>query len=207
MASQVSNQAMLSTTRPGYLGSVATSPSTADPPAGLVYQPEVVDAAEEQALLAILEPLEFHEIRMRGQVARRTARHYGVAYDYEQRGRTAPGEPLPDWLVPLRKRCAELAGVAPEELAEALVQHYPPGATIGWHRDAPSFGTVVGVSLGSNCRMRFQRGSGEGPRVFEQLLEPRSAYVLEGAARWSWQHSIPPTRDTRYSVTFRTLGA
>jgi alkylated DNA repair dioxygenase AlkB len=28
-----------------------------------------------------------------------------------------------------------------------LVSYYPSGATIGWHRDAPVFGDVVGVSL------------------------------------------------------------
>ena len=36
-------------------------------------------------------------------------------------------------------------------------------------------------------------------------LEPRSAYVLGGAARSGWEHSIPPTKSLRYSVTFRTL--
>ena|SRR5437667_7547398 len=35
--------------------------------------------------------------------------------------------------------------------------------------------------------------------------EPRSAYVLTGEARQQWQHSIPPLRAPRYSVTFRTL--
>ena len=49
----------------------------------------------------------------------------------------------------LRDRCGELAGFAGEELVEALVQRYPAGATIGWHRDAPAFGIVVGVSLRS----------------------------------------------------------
>ncbi len=29
--------------------------------------------------------------------------------------------------------------------------------------------------------------------------------VLDGAARWQWQHAIPPGREERYSVTFRTL--
>jgi alkylated DNA repair dioxygenase AlkB len=41
--------------------------------------------------------------------------------------------------------------------------------------------------------------------VAELLLEPRSAYLLAGPARWAWQHSIPPTPATRYSITFRTL--
>jgi alkylated DNA repair dioxygenase AlkB len=180
-------------------------PSALEPPDGLVYLPEFLDVEEERALLDVLEPLEFQEIRMRGHVARRTARHYGIDYDYEQHGRLTPGEPLPDWLLALRERCAELAGLPPDELVEALVQRYPPGATIGWHRDAPSFGVVVGVSLGAGCRLRFQRGMGERRLVFEQRLEPRSAYVLAGSARWAWQHAIPPIRETRHSITFRSL--
>jgi alkylated DNA repair dioxygenase AlkB len=28
---------------------------------------------------------------------------------------------------------------------------------------------------------------------------------MNGAARWRWQHSIPATRELRYSITFRTL--
>jgi alkylated DNA repair protein (DNA oxidative demethylase) len=105
----------------------------------------------------------------------------------------------------LRERCARLAGLDPAELAQILFTRYPPGATIGWHRDAPVFGTVVGVSLLSACRMRFRRTVGGDPIVFERVLERRSAYVLAGSARWAWQHSIPPTKELRYSVTFRTL--
>jgi alkylated DNA repair dioxygenase AlkB len=53
--------------------------------------------------------------------------------------------------------------------------------------------------------MRFQRGKGEAREVAEVVLVPGSAYVLKGKARWSWQHSIPPVKEDRYSVTFRTL--
>jgi DNA oxidative demethylase len=69
----------------------------------------------------------------------------------------------------------------------------------------PAFGTVVGISLGGASRLRFQRGKGDARRVWEVLLEPRSGYVLAGKARTSWQHLIPPTKELRYSITFRTL--
>jgi alkylated DNA repair dioxygenase AlkB len=108
-------------------------------------------------------------------------------------------------VLPVRERAAQIAGLEPQQLVEVLVQKYPPEATIGWHRDAPAFGTVAGVSLGSECRLRFQRGRGEERRIWEVLLEPRSGYVLAGKARTSWQHSIPPTKKLRYSITFRTL--
>ena len=105
----------------------------------------------------------------------------------------------------LRRRCGDLLGVVNERLAEGLLTRYPPGATIGWHRDAPVFGDVVGVSLRSACLLRFQRGRGDQRRVFEQVLDPRSAYVLSGPSRTAWQHSIPAVTELRYSVTFRTL--
>jgi alkylated DNA repair protein (DNA oxidative demethylase) len=173
-------------------------------PEGLVYRLDVISREEEANLLQRFEALRFDPIVIHGQAARRTARHFGLDYDYEART-PQPGEPVPDWLIPLRARAAELGAHEPEELVEILVQRYPPGATIGWHRDAPAFGTVVGISLAAASRLRFQRGKGENRRVWEVLLEPRSGYVLSGPARTSWQHSIPPTKELRYSVTFRTL--
>ena len=174
-------------------------------PAGLLYRPELIDDSEEATLLCTLEALDFREITMRGQTARRTVRLYGVDYDYES-GELRPGDPLPPELACLRDRCAELAGIPPAELVQALVSRYPAGAGIGWHRDAPMFGSkVIGVSLLSSCRMRFQRRAKDRRLVYALELAPRSGYVLAGSARWAWQHSIPATKALRYSVTFRSL--
>jgi alkylated DNA repair protein (DNA oxidative demethylase) len=174
-------------------------------PVGLVYQPDLLTRAEERQVLDVLEAMEFHTITMHGQTARRTVRHFGLDYGYES-WKLEPTERLPRELGWLQRRAGALAGLDPEDFAQILVSRYPPGATIGWHRDAPMFGPkVVGVSLAAACRMRFQRGKGDARQVAEVTLEPRSAYVLAGAARFAWQHSIPPTKALRYSITFRTL--
>ena len=172
---------------------------------GLRYIEELVSVEEERALLAALERLEYREVVMRGQTARRTVRHFGLDYDYES-GELVPADPLPEALEELRTRCAALIERDPADLVQVLVSRYPPGAGIGWHRDAPMFGSrITGVSLGAACRMRFQRTVG-GVRATAAIeLAPRSAYVLAGKARWSWQHSIPATRALRWSITFRTL--
>jgi alkylated DNA repair dioxygenase AlkB len=170
-------------------------------PEGLLYKPELLTVEEERNVLAVLDTLRFDPIVMHGVEARRTARHFGLDYDYEARTPKA-GEPMPEWLLALRDR---VASFHPGDYVEALVQRYPAGSTIGWHRDAPAFGDVVGVSLLGSARLRFQRGTGDARRVWEVLAEPRSCYVLSGAARRSWQHSIPPTKELRYSITFRTL--
>jgi alkylated DNA repair dioxygenase AlkB len=181
---------------------VARAPT--EEPEGLVYQPGLLSAEEEAALLGELASLRFDPIVLHGRAAKRTGRHFGLDYDYGSRT-PKPGEQVPDWLLPVRARAAQLAGHDPEELVEILVQRYPEGSTIGWHRDAPAFGTVVGVSLGGSSRLRFQRGKREKRRVWEVQLEPRSGYVLSGDARRSWEHSIPPTKELRHSITFRTL--
>jgi alkylated DNA repair dioxygenase AlkB len=184
------------------MGRVARAPS--EEPEGLVLRPELLTTDEESELLERFATLRFDPIVMHGQAARRTARHYGLGYDYGSRT-PRPAEPVPDWLLGVRGRAAQLAGEDPEDLVEVLAQCYPPGATIGWHRDASAFGAVMGVSLGGTSRMRFQRGTGDERRVWDITLEPRSGYVLAGEARRSWQHSIPPTKELRYSITFRTL--
>ena len=179
---------------------------TAGAPEGFRYSPDFIDQEEEAALLAHLRSLAYENVEMRGQVARRRVVHFGWRYGYES-WRIEPAPPIPEAFDPLRVRAAALIGVADDALAEAIVTEYSLGAGIGWHRDAPQFGTVVGVSLLSQCRMRFQRGTGATRETRAMELAPRSAYVLAGEARWAWQHTIPATKEMRYSITFRTLSA
>jgi alkylated DNA repair dioxygenase AlkB len=178
-----------------------------DPPEGLVYEPDLLTPDEEHALLDEFERLDFQQIVMKGVVARRTAARYGLGYDYDRRVPTEGAAPIPDWLLPARDRAAELAGIGGDELVQALVQRYPEGAPIGWHRDSPAYELVAGVSLLSGARMRFRRGSAADREQYEIALEPRSGYVLAGPARWKWEHHVPPAKSLRYSVTFRSLRA
>jgi alkylated DNA repair dioxygenase AlkB len=174
-------------------------------PQGLTYTDDFLTEAEEGGLLEAIEALEFEEFVMRGQAARRTVRHFGWRYDFGDRV-IVPTEPLPEAFVFVRERAEALAGLPPGAFEQTLVTRYPPKATIGWHRDAPPFGpSIAGVSLASASRMRFQRVLDDVRYVHEQVLEPRSAYLLTGTARSAWEHSIPPTTDLRYSLTFRTL--
>ncbi len=174
-------------------------------PQGFRYVPDWISVSEEQALLAHIEALPFAFVRMRGVTAKRRVVHFGWDYGYAS-WQITPTHPIPDWLMALRLKAANLIHVQAESLEEVLVTRYDAGAGIGWHRDAPMFGpSVIGVSLKGACRMRFQRTASSRRETAECMLEPRSAYVLSGAARVVWQHSIPPTKELRYSVTFRTV--
>ncbi|HKR80789.1 MAG TPA: alpha-ketoglutarate-dependent dioxygenase AlkB [Nitrospira sp.] len=174
-------------------------------PEGFVYHPDWITPEEELTLLRHIEQLLFSEVRMHGVIAKRKVVHFGWDYGYDS-WTISPTDPVPEWLLDIRSRAAVVMGAAPEAIEEILVTRYEPGAGIGWHRDAPMFGpVVVGVSLSGTCRMRFQRTAAGQRRTTEAVLSPRSAYVLAGQARGVWQHSIPPAKELRYSITFRTL--
>lgn len=174
-------------------------------PPGLRYEPDFIDADEERRLLETIALLPFHEAEYRGYTAKRRILSYGAGYDFDANV-LRPAPPVPSFLHPLREQAARRVGVAAEAFTHALVTEYRPGTQLGWHRDVPDFATVVGVSLGSACRMRFRPYPPQrGERVFTLELAARSLYVLAGAVRWRWQHGILPTPQLRYSITFRTL--
>ena len=182
-----------------------SSPIPSILPEGFAYHPDWITPEEELTLLRHIEQLPFSEVKMHGVVAKRKVVHFGWDYGYDS-WTISPTDPVPEWLLDIRLRAAVVLGAAPEAVEEILVTRYDPGAGIGWHRDAPMFGpAVVGVSLLGTCRMRFQRTVAGQRRTAEAVLSPRSLYVLAGQARCAWQHSIPPAKELRYSITFRTL--
>jgi len=175
-------------------------------PPGWDYRAEFITAAEESTLLDLIGILPLEEAIYKGYTARRRVVRFGVSYDFDDH-RVLPAPPLPAAFEPLRARAAAWIGAAPQALAGLLVAEYRPGVPLGWHRDAPDFETVVGISLAGVARMRFRRYPPVQPKKTDVLsleLAPRSAYVLRAEARWGWQHSIAPTPDLRYSLTFRT---
>ena len=136
--------------------------------------------------------------------------NYGGKYDFSA-GRLEAAPESPTFLIPLREKVAKWTGIAAEDFAQALVTEYSPGTPLGWHRDVPDYEVIVGVSLGGRARMRLRpyrpREKQDRKDVIVLELEPRSAYVMRGPARWGWQHCISETKELRYSITFRTAAA
>ena len=201
---------------------------------GFRYQPELINAAEEAALLARVRELPFKNFEFHGFKGKRRTVSFGWQYEFSGSGALRKADDIPDFLLPLRARAASFAGAEPEAFQHVLVIEYGPGTGIGWHRDRPVFGDVIGVSLLAPCVLRFRRTvspstSGKGVRVESAKLndqpiaakrsirirsvwervnvcaEPRSAYFLTGPARSEWEHSILSVDELRYSVTFRNV--
>ncbi len=146
-----------------------------------------------------LKPFEF-----RGYLGLRRTHSFGNRYDYVSR-RLGAAEAIPSFLLGLRDKVAAFAGRPAEAFVQALVTEYAPGAPIGWHRDKPQFGEIVGVSLLSPCVFRLRRRNGVTWDRAACVLAPRSVYEMSGETRSQWEHSIPPVETLRYSVTFRTM--
>jgi alkylated DNA repair dioxygenase AlkB len=171
---------------------------------GLAFRDQLIGRAEESELMSNIQRVDLSPFRFQGWTGKRMTRTFGWRYDFDDRS-FQPVDPMPAWLDDLRGKAAVFAGLDADEFVHALVTRYDPGAPIGWHRDRPQFGTVVGVSLGSEAMLRFRKRDGSGFRRFSLTLPPRSAYLLSGEARHEWEHSIAPAEQLRFSITFRTL--
>lgn len=179
-------------------------------PAGFSFWPDFISLAEERELKEAISKIEFSEIEMHGVVARRRAAHFGLRYSYASK-KISEGPPIPDFLLPARARFAEKLGIAPEGFPQALINEYTAGSAIGWHIDGPVYEIIAGFSIVGDCTFKLRplaenkKESDEKQKGISFLQPARSAYVMSGDVRWHWQHSIPPTKALRYSVTFRTL--
>ena len=171
---------------------------------GIATMSEIVTAAEESALIEAIDAEPLTPFKFQQWEGKRLTRSFGLKYDF-QTGQVDQGDPMPDRLADLRDRAASLAKVEPGDVAQCLLIRYDPGAGIGWHRDRPAYGHVIGVSLGAPAAMRFRRRVGGRFERVTLPLEPRGAYHLTGEARHEWEHSIAEMDRTRHSITFRTL--
>ena len=138
-------------------------------PEGFRYQENIISETEEAALAKALTELDLKPFKFHGHIGNRRVTSFGLRYDYARRAvNVADG--FPAFVADLRNKVAEFAGREVDEFQQGGVNEYPPGAGIGWHKDKPQFGVIVGVSLLAPATMRFRRVDGTGGiRVSQRL--------------------------------------
>jgi alkylated DNA repair protein (DNA oxidative demethylase) len=171
---------------------------------GLSSSAELLSQAAEAELIARIDGEQLRPFKFQQWTGKRLTHSFGWSYDFE-RGSFAPTDPIPDWLQPVKARAARFAGLVPDDLVQALLIRYDPGAGIGWHKDRPVFEHVVGISLGNAATLRLRRRSPAGFERAKAELVPRSIYHLSGEVRHHWEHSIAAIEMPRWSITFRSL--
>src|ERR1700756_1707239 len=173
-------------------------------PRGFRYREEIISEEEQAVLVTAIEKLDLKPFEFHGYLGNRRVASFGFKYDFSRRA-VQRADDIPHFLNELLGRVAEFAGSEQDTFRQAGINEYRAGAGIGWHKDKPEFGIIVGVSLLAPATMRFRRADVTGWIRRSQRLEPRSIYILEGEARTAWEHSVPPVDALRYSLTFRTI--
>jgi alkylated DNA repair dioxygenase AlkB len=179
---------------------------SAGEPRGFRYQEQIISEEVEASLAAELGQLALRPFEFHGYRGDRRVVNFGLKYDFSRRS-VQRAEDMPSFLDDLLNRAASFAGCEKDAFRQVGVNEYRAGAGIGWHKDKPEFGIIVGVSLLAPSTMRFRRPHNKEWIRISHTLKPRSIYILSGEARKDWEHSIPPLDALRYSITFRTLSS
>jgi alkylated DNA repair dioxygenase AlkB len=176
-------------------------------PPGFKYVPDFLTHGEETRLLEILSALPLKTFLFHGYEAKRNVASFGYSYQFTSRTITK-GQPIPagfDFLIHKVETYFELEKGS---FQQVLTSEYPIGSVINWHRDAPPFGMIAGISLAADCifRLRPYDKTKQGRKsIISFPVQRRSLYLISGEARSEWEHSILPVKEKRYSITLRTL--
>lgn len=176
-------------------------------PEGFEYYPDFLNKQEEEDLIRIVSGYALETFIFQGYPAKRKVASFGFNYSFDKR-QLSEGTPLPEEFMPLIGKAATFANVPQDAFRELLITEYPEGSVINWHRDAPPFDLIAGISLLSDCRFRLRPQAKElqtRNAVINIPVARRSLYLLKGPSRSEWQHSIAPVLTKRYSITLRTL--
>jgi alkylated DNA repair dioxygenase AlkB len=176
-------------------------------PEGFNYYPGFLSADEETELYKEILKIELHHLNYHGYKANRKIESFGYDYNFEN-NKLNKGKNIPavfDWLI---EKTAKYISVARNRFAEMLITEYPPGTVINWHRDVPQFDLIAGISLLADCTFRlrpYDKTKQTRSSVISFPVQRCSLYTIQSDARWNWQHSITPVKQTRYSITLRTF--
>lgn len=179
-------------------------------PDGFIYRPNFLSEAEEQELIREIQQIHLAPFKYYQFTGKRRTASFGWQYEFGASEITTAPE-IPPYLLPVRTCAGSLFNIDPNSLVQISIIEYSVGSPIGWHRDIPHFGVVVGISLGAACRIRLRKYSRPRSKnlkrdeILSMELQPRSIYLMSGASRETWQHSIPPVKKLRYAIMMRTL--
>jgi alkylated DNA repair dioxygenase AlkB len=181
-------------------------------PDGFIYRQNFISEAEERELIREIQKLHLTPFKYYQFIGKRRTASFGWQYEFGTNEITTAPD-MPAFLLPIRTRAGNFFNIDPNSLVQTSIIEYSTGSPIGWHRDIPHFGVVVGISLGATCRMRFRKDGRARSKplnrdeILSIELQPRSIYLMSGPSREIWQHSIPPVKELRYSILMRTVRA
>lgn len=176
-------------------------------PKGFMYRPDFLTVDEEEYWLGVIAGMELRPMIFHGYEAKRKVASFGYDWNFENRILTK-GKPMPAVFQPLIRKASATFMLREDSIGELLITEYPVGSVINWHRDAPPFDRIIGISLLSDCSFRlrpYDRSKQNRKALCWLTVKRRSAYLIQEEARYEWEHSTAPVSSARYSITLRTL--
>jgi alkylated DNA repair dioxygenase AlkB len=176
-------------------------------PEGFNYYPGFITEAEENKLITSIKQLDLQNMKFHQYEAKRKVVSFGRGWSFTEQ-QLKQGNPIPDEFDFLVEKIANKLAIPKTSIAQFLITEYPVGSVINWHRDAPPFDIIAGVSLLSNCSFKLRPHEKEKQTrsaIISLPVQRRSLYSMQGPAKTGWQHCTAPVNKVRYSLTFRTL--
>ena len=176
-------------------------------PAGFSYQNDFISVEEEEQLVQTIKQFDLKNMQFHEYEAKRKVISFGSGWSFTEQ-QLKQGTPIPEAFEFLVVKIANQLAVSKEQIAQFLITEYPVGSVINWHRDAPPFDMVAGVSLLADCNFKLRPHAKEKQTRNATIVLPvqrRSLYRMQGEAKNEWQHCTAPLNKVRYSLTFRTL--
>jgi alkylated DNA repair dioxygenase AlkB len=110
---------------------------------------------EEKVLHEQIMKVPLHPLIFQGYEAKRKVASFG--YDWNFQTRTlSKGNLIPQPFQFIIEKVAKKISIPVEQFGELLLTEYPTASVINWHRDAPPFGVIAGISLLTACTLRFR---------------------------------------------------
>lgn len=124
-------------------------------PDGFSYHPNFITSNEENHLLEFIKNLELKNMQFHEYEAKRKVISFGKGWSFTEQ-RLKEGQPIPQALHFLVEKITNYIEISPQSVAQVLITEYPVGSVINWHRDAPPFETIAGISLLSDCTFKLR---------------------------------------------------
>lgn len=176
-------------------------------PTGFSYFPNFITEIEEAQLINSIGRFDLQNMKFHEYEARRKVVSFGQGWSFTEQ-KLKPGIPIPEEFHFLLERISKKLCIPPTEIAQLLITEYPPGSVINWHRDAPPFNIIAGVSLLADCNFKLrphEKAKQIRNATISLPVQRRSLYAMQAIVKSDWEHSTAPGAYVRYSLTFRTL--
>jgi alkylated DNA repair dioxygenase AlkB len=176
-------------------------------PPGFYYFDDFISEAEEKYMLELVSSYELGNMKFHEYEAKRKVASFGYGWSFTEQ-KLVKERDIPTEFNFLEEKLSAMADLANQPIQQFLITEYPKGSVINWHRDAPPYKSIAGISLLADCIFKlrpYKKEKQNRSSTVALTVKRRSLYLMTGISRTEWEHCTSPVKQTRLSLTFRTL--